>query len=96
MTVPHVNKPVEPKHFCHYDGTTVCEVLEPHFEIEKVVPFERSGLARRVLDGLLSNRLFVLNNRRALNLAYRYYMRRLFSCRDESECQRIYIRARAK
>ena len=46
-----------------------------------------------MLDRLLCNRLFVLNNSRILNAIYKYHKRNLFVCDAEAECQRLYLEA---
>ena len=93
LTVPHTNKPVEYKHFQHFDAASIRAWLSPHFTVLRVLPFEKRCLARKVVTSLLSNRFFILNNRRALSFIYRYYMRRLFHCDSEKQCQRLYVEA---
>ncbi|KGM53861.1 hypothetical protein N800_03670 [Lysobacter daejeonensis GH1-9] len=96
LTVPHVNKPVEPKHFRHFNVATLREQLEDHFDILSVVPFERISIMRTILAKTLHNGLFSLTSRRALNWIYSYQKDHLFRCSDESECQRIFVHARAR
>jgi SAM-dependent methyltransferase len=93
LTVPHTNKPVEYKHFQHFDVASITSYLSPHFKIARIVPFEKRSPARNLLAGMMSNRFFVLNNRRALSLIYGYYMRHLFKCDSETQCQRLYVEA---
>ncbi|MDP1613838.1 MAG: class I SAM-dependent methyltransferase [Sulfuritalea sp.] len=97
LTVPHTNKPVEYKHFRHFTADGLIACLKPDFDIVEVVPFERiGGTRRRLLNGLLYNRYFVLNDQRVLSRAYRWYMKNLFHCDTEGECQRIYLEAVAR
>jgi SAM-dependent methyltransferase len=97
LTVPHANKPVEYKHFRHFTVDSLKACLKPDFDIVEVVPFERiAGIERRLLNSLLYNRYFVLNDQRVLNRAYRWYMKHLFHCDSERECQRIYVEAVAR
>lgn len=96
LTVPHRNKPVEYKHFQHFDAASIRAYLEPHFDVLRIVPFEKRSVARTLLTSLLSNRFFVLNHRRALSLIYDYYARHLFQCESETECQRLYVEARIR
>ena len=96
LTVPHVNKPVEYKHYRHFSAASLRQALEPDFEILEVVHFERRGLHQRLLHFLLGNRYFILSHRGMLNRIYSYYRRRLFACRDENECQRLFVLARAR
>lgn len=96
LTVPHANKPVEYKHFQHFTVDALVKDLEPHFEIGRVMPFERRSPLRGWLNRLLCNRLFVLNHPGLLAWAYRLHQRYLFECQDERSCQRIFVRAQAR
>lgn len=94
LTVPHTNKPVEYKHFRHFTVDSLIASFRSEFDIIQVMPFERrGGIRRRLLNMLLYNRYVILNDHRMLDLAYRWYMKNLFFCVSESECQRIYLEA---
>src|SRR5690606_14682715 len=82
LTVPHVNQPIEPKHYRHFTADTIRDALSDFFVVQEVVPFERKGLRRRILRFLLGNRVFILNSRRLRNFLYRVYKRHLFHVRD--------------
>lgn len=96
LTVPHVNKALEYKHFQHFTVETICTYLRPYFDIAEVVPFERRSWRRTIMSKLLSNRLFILSNARLLDAIYRWYKSNLFFCTSESSCQRVFVRAVAK
>ncbi|MBK8996151.1 MAG: class I SAM-dependent methyltransferase [Myxococcales bacterium] len=96
VTVPHSNKPVEYKHFRHFTVASITACLERDFEIVEVLPFERRGALRKLLDTALCNRLFVLNNQRLLEALYRLHRRHLFECDSEADCQRLYVQAVAR
>lgn len=96
LTVPHINKPLDYKHFQHFSFRSLREQLEPYFNIVEMVPFEKSGLARRILDSILCNRLFVLNNRNILQFLYKLHEKYLFNCETEDQCQRIFVKATPK
>lgn len=96
VTVPHRNKPLEYKHFQHFTSEALSRDLSEHFEILEVKPFERKGFMRSVLNRLLCNRLFVLNNDQALRWLYAFHRRYLFSCETEAQCQRLFIKAVAR
>ncbi len=96
VTVPHTNKTVEYKHFRHFTAASITACLERNFDVVAVIPFERRGLRRWLLDRMLCNRLFVLNHQRLLNALYRWHRRHLFLCASERECQRLYVRAVAR
>lgn len=96
LTVPHINKVLEYKHFQHFSVESIRKYLEPHFEIVSIIPFERRSLLRPVLNTVLHNKLFTLNNKKILNKLYHFYKKHLFLCGNEKSCQRIYINAKAK
>ena len=93
ITVPHVNKSLEEKHYQHFSIHSLEQQLGDEFSIVDIIPFERRALARRLVSALLANRLFVLNNRRLLSLVYKWYKEHLFDCRGEQDCQRLYVEA---
>jgi SAM-dependent methyltransferase len=96
LTVPHANKPLEYKHYRHFTFESITDSLNGQFEIMKIIPFEKRSLYGSIVKKLLSNRFFILNNQRALNVIYKYYMKHLFNCKEEGECQRIYLEAVAR
>jgi 2-polyprenyl-3-methyl-5-hydroxy-6-metoxy-1,4-benzoquinol methylase len=96
MTVPHSNKPVEYKHFQHFTIESVVKYLSPHFNVIEVVPFEKRGLLRRFLGFIMANRFFIINFGGILKYIYKIHANYLFYCANEQQCQRIFIRARAK
>ncbi|MFC1695076.1 class I SAM-dependent methyltransferase [Pseudomonadota bacterium] len=96
MTVPHKNTPTDPMHFQHFSVSGLLEHLEDKFEVIEIIPFERISVARTLTVWLLCNRFFILNNPRMLSMLYRYYKRKLFFVQSEKNCQRIYVKARAR
>lgn len=96
LTVPHKNKPVEEKHYQHFSLSSLEEALRDDFLVVDTIPFERRGLSRVLLNNLLTNRLFLLNNRWLLSRIYSWYKRHLFQCKGEHQCQRIFIEAAVK
>ncbi|MFQ5769603.1 MAG: class I SAM-dependent methyltransferase [bacterium] len=96
LTVPHKNNPIQVKHFQHFDTVTLKMVLEHHYDIERMVFFDkRGGVFRRIVGNLIGNRFFILNNRRLLNFIYKIYKRHLLICK-ESECRRILVVGRRR
>jgi len=96
LTVPHENKPIQSKHFQHFSANKITNYLNPYFEIEEVVPFEKISPFRPFVLKILKNKLFILRNQRLLSLIYRFYKKNLFFCSSEKECQRLYVKAVAK
>lgn len=96
MTVPHINVPVEPKHYRHFSVETLSQCLEKKFVIEEIIPFEKKDKRKDIIDLLLYNKIFILNSGRIKNLIYKYYKKNLFFVKGEELCKRIYIKARVK
>jgi 2-polyprenyl-3-methyl-5-hydroxy-6-metoxy-1,4-benzoquinol methylase len=96
LTVPHQNKALEYKHFQHFSVAQIVACLTPCFEVLEVVPFERMSPLRRIVSAILSNRLFILNNRHLLRAIYHWYKKNLFFCDSEKSCQRIFVKAVAR
>ncbi len=93
LTVPHSNKPVEYKHYRHFTVASINEALCDAFDIVAVVPFERLSITKKLVDTILCNRLFILNNSRMRNAIYSYYKRALFHVRSERDCARLFVKA---
>ena len=96
LTVPHSNKPVEYKHFQHFTSQDLLAYIAPLFNVDEIMPFEKKGWKRNIIDRLLCNRWFILNNPKLLKAIYRYHKARLFFCEEEGECQRLFMQATAK
>ena len=96
LTVPHSNKALEYKHFQHFSIKSISDYLYPYFDIVEVIPFEKKGLRRKLLEKVLCNSLFVLNNGRILKYIYELHGKYLFHCSSEQDCQRIFVKAVAK
>jgi len=96
LTVPHSNKPIEYKHYQHFTIDKIIHDLSNDFDTVEVVPFEKKSFLRKILNVVLCNRVFILNNSFMLGLVYSLYRKFLFDCKNESECQRIFVKAIAK
>lgn len=93
LTVPHVNLPLAPHHFRHFNYEILGEEVSEYFDIDVIKPFEKISKRRRWLNALLMNRFFILNSQPLLNWAFSYYMKTMFDCPSEDQCQRLYLRA---
>ncbi|HEY9651974.1 MAG TPA: class I SAM-dependent methyltransferase [Coleofasciculaceae cyanobacterium] len=96
LTVPHINIPLQIKHYRHFSVRSILDCLDKHFDIMEIIPFERRGKKREIIDFILANDFFVLNHWRLKNFIYRFYKQHLFFVDKEEFCQRIYIKARVK
>lgn len=95
LTVPHINKPLEYKHFQHFCVNELLRYLSSDFQVIEVIPFERVALSRRIISKLLYNKYFILNNQKVLSYIYTHYKEKLFYANNEKNCQRIYVKAKA-
>jgi len=96
LTVPHKNKTLPTKHCQHFDSATLQKLLQPTYEIERIIFIDKTTrLFGRILHLLLANRFFILSNRCLLDLLYRIYRSRFFSC-AELQCNGICLVARKK
>lgn len=95
LTVPHTNKPVQPKHFRHYDESLLRECLSPHFEDLSFIPFDSHnrllGLLQRLMGGAGNH--FVITNPYVNHLFFETYCRYFLYNVDESTCGRIAVTA---
>jgi SAM-dependent methyltransferase len=91
VTVPHINKPVEYKHYRHFSVDSLTEAFHEYFRLAEVVPFERSSWRRRAINRILTNRFFILNHGRTRNTLYRHVKKTLFFA-TEKDCQRVFAR----
>jgi SAM-dependent methyltransferase len=96
LTVPHKNKQLQEKHFQHFDSVTLRKTLEPYYEIERLIYFDRlSRFLRHGIYPFLENRLFILNNRFLLDLFFSMYRKYFFLCCEE-KCGRLCVIGRRK
>lgn len=91
LTVPHINKKVEYKHFQHFSLETISSYLSPYFYIIEAIPFERKGILRRIFNKILCNKFYVLNNTKLLMYLYELHEKYLFNCNKEEEIGRAHV-----
>jgi SAM-dependent methyltransferase len=94
VSVPSKNIKMSAKHYQHFDLDSLASALAPHFRVEEHYYLNRISKWERVLSAALTNRYFILNERRLLNALYRRYERSLLAAR-ESDCKRICVVCRA-
>lgn len=101
VTVPHVNRPVERKHFRHFTSGDVAALFAPWFETEAVVPFDllpERSLRLRLIAWVLGGRgrHWLVTNRRLLGACYRYFLRHFLRCEREADCARVALALRRR
>ena len=90
VSVPSRNTRMSPKHYQHFDLDSLIAALAPHFRVEEHYYLNRISKWERLLSALLTNRYFILNERRLLNALYRRYERTLLGARA-TDCKRICV-----
>lgn len=90
VSVPSKNIKMSAKHYQHFDLGSLKAALAPHFGVEEHFYLNRISKWDRLLSAVLTNRYFILNERRLLNALFRRYERSLLAAR-ESDCKRICV-----
>lgn len=90
VSVPSRNTKMSAKHYQHFDLESLAAALAPCFKVEEHYYLNRISKWDRLLSALLTNRYFILNERRLLNAIFRRYERSLLAAR-ESDCKRICV-----
>jgi SAM-dependent methyltransferase len=90
VSVPSVNIKMSAKHYQHFDLGSLTTTLAPYFKVEEHYYLNRISKWDRLLSAVLTNRYFILNERRLLNALFRRYERSLLGAR-ESDCKRICV-----
>src|SRR3712207_52547 len=90
VSVPSKNIKMSAKHYQHFDLDSLTKALAPRFKVEEHYYLNRISKWDRLLSALLTNRYFILNERRLLNALFRRYERSLLDARA-SDCKRICV-----
>ena len=94
ITVPHINKPIEYKHYRHFSSESIVDCFNNKFLIEEITPFESNSIIKKMIDLILTNRFFLLNSSKVKNMLYKYYKNNLFFVNsNENKCNRLFIKA---
>ncbi|MCO4783750.1 MAG: class I SAM-dependent methyltransferase [Candidatus Cloacimonetes bacterium] len=90
MTVPHKNKPLQEKHFQHFNLEMLKSIFAHDFEVNDVVYFEKKCFMERMINKVLTNPIFVLKHQGLLNIVYNYFKSKLFFASDKN-CGRVFL-----
>ncbi|KJU83856.1 3-demethylubiquinone-9 3-methyltransferase [Candidatus Magnetobacterium bavaricum] len=88
LTVPSKNVKLNTKHYQHFDMASLQAALVPSLRILERHFINRVSILARMMERLLVNKLFILNQRHILNAVYSFYERHLLQA-DETNCKRI-------
>ncbi len=95
LTVPHKNKPLQDKHFQHFDSDLINNYFEKYFEIEELIFFDKKTKLTKVLKIVLSNKLYILNNQKLKNIIYKTFKNHCFET-SEDRCLRLFAKLKRK
>lgn len=91
LTVPHRNKPVNEKHFQHFNSSSLSDALASSFEVIEIVPFDGrdkvGSIFRRILG--LQSENFRIVNKKINNWYYQRVLRNCLNEQPEGECGRL-------
>ena len=90
LTVPSNNLRLNKKHYQHFDLPGLTALLKDHFIIEEHSFLNKISLKEKLFRRLLSNRFFILNHNKMLNVAYDYYVRNMLEA-DKKSGKRIFL-----
>jgi len=90
VSVPSKNIKMSAKHYQHFDLGSLAAALAPCFKVEEHFYLNRISKWDRLLSAVLTNRYFILNERRLLNALFRRYERSLLAA-SGADCKRICV-----
>jgi 2-polyprenyl-3-methyl-5-hydroxy-6-metoxy-1,4-benzoquinol methylase len=98
ITVPHVNKGVQSKHYQHFTAATLRATLQQRFTVQRVVPFDRRS---RLVAGMLrllghTGSRFIVTHQALNRLAYKMILKGCLEEQPEGRCSRLLAVATAK
>ncbi|MGE5541239.1 MAG: class I SAM-dependent methyltransferase [Bacillota bacterium] len=89
ITTPSTNRPLVAKHYQHFDEEKLRTLLSPHFEILEIGYLNKKAFGVEVIQRLLANRLFILNQSQFVRSLYRLYKKKYLRA-TPSTGQRVY------
>lgn len=90
ITVPTDKVSLPPKHYQHFNFDSLNKALYPHFKVNQHFYINRISLKVGLLERLLDNRFFILNQRHLVNLLYHSYEKYLL-IGNGKDCKRICV-----
>lgn len=91
ITVPHANKPLNPKHYQHFNSTMITDVLPPEAEVLGFKFFDRRSKVVTALSYLLGGNgdNFVVTNKLLNRKFFEFYRKNGLYAKTEQDCMRI-------
>lgn len=90
ITVPSDNVPVNSKHYQHFNKKSLEAVISHHFKIEQTRFLNKKSFTNKIIQKILSNKIFILNQTEISNLIYKYYKKHLLRAKEKN-AERIMV-----
>ena len=91
LTVPHINNPVNDKHFQHFNSKKLMDLLGKYFSDIKFIPFDLMSRMMRFLEIIKGGqgKYYLITNNQIMHFFYRTYINHYLYCPSEERCMRI-------
>ena len=91
ITVPHLNKPVQNKHYQHFSSKVLKGYLMKHFRQISFIPFDANSKVMALFEQLIGGRgnNFIITKTQLTSWVFRLYINRFLYCKEERKCLRI-------
>ena len=90
VSVPHINTPLNKKHFRHFELDTLVHEFSQYYEVSNVEFLHKRNWLESLISTLMVNKFFYLSNKRMMKLLLRIY-ERFCIVADESNCSRMIV-----
>ncbi len=87
ITTPCDNVALNPKHYQHFNRTSIEETLSAHFDIVSLEYISADTLGTKIIQRLLANKLFILNEKRSISYLYSLYKERYLNATERNATQ---------
>jgi 2-polyprenyl-3-methyl-5-hydroxy-6-metoxy-1,4-benzoquinol methylase len=95
LTVPHINNPVNDKHFQHFSYNSLVKYFENEFTVEQVYYIQKYDKLLSILNLLMTNKVWIINSKFINSIFYRLY-KKIYFFADDKTCGRIYLKLKKK
>jgi 2-polyprenyl-3-methyl-5-hydroxy-6-metoxy-1,4-benzoquinol methylase len=87
ITTPSDNVPLNPKHYQHFNESSIYKTLSKHFEIVSFEYTSAQTVGVSLIQRILANRFFILNYKPIINALYKIYKKRYLNASKENATQ---------
>lgn len=95
LTVPHVNIPLNSKHFQHFSFESLIKYFEKDFDLLEFKYIQKNNKFLKLINIFMANKHWIINNNYLNNLLYKFYKKYyFFGVKDN--CARIYMKLQKK